>query len=129
MAQLKNKRRELFCQMIASGKTSSVAYQLCGFRANPSNSSNYPKKHPEIQARIEELLKIKEDEAICKREECAKVLSKMIRSKLDTSDMVKQRAIQTLSQLLNWQTTHIITENKVSTMSDTELEKILQEAK
>ena len=129
MPQLKNKKHELFAQAIISGIGVGVAYtDYAGYKKNPSNASNFSKKHPEIESRIEELLKIREDEAICKREECAKVLSAMIRNN-GKSDMIRQRAIETLSKLQNWQTTHIVTENKVSAMSDTELEKILQEAK
>jgi hypothetical protein len=128
MAQLKNKRHELYSLAVVDGKATSEAYRIAGYRANPSNASNFPKKHSDVQARINELLKIKEDAAIARREECAKILTKMARAGDDKTDTVKQKAIELLAKLQGWLVERVVTENKISSMTDTELEKILQEA-
>ena len=49
---LRNPRYELYCQAIASGKTNAEAMQASGFKNNHGL-----KKRPEVQRRIEELLK------------------------------------------------------------------------
>lgn len=126
MPQLKNKRHEIYAQAIADGKLASVAYQMASYRPNPSNASNLPKKFPEIQTRINELLEIKANELIAKREECCIILTSALRD-TNKSDTIRRLAIESLAKLLNWTETKIVTENRASTMTDIELEKVLQE--
>lgn len=59
MALLRNPRHELFAQAIASGKSRVEAYTQMGGKAkNPSLGANsFIHNHPEIQARIDEILK------------------------------------------------------------------------
>jgi pyrroloquinoline quinone (PQQ) biosynthesis protein C len=128
MAQLKNKKHEIWAIAIVDGKGTMEAQALAGYRKNSSNASNFMRKHPEVEARINELLKIKEDAAIARREECAKILTKMARAGDDKTDTVKQKAIELLAKLQGWLIERVVTENKISSMTDTELEKILQEA-
>lgn len=55
MPILNNPRHERFCQELASGKTTDVAYQLAGYSPNPGNAGTLRKKQ-QIQRRLGELL-------------------------------------------------------------------------
>lgn len=59
MPALANQRQELFCQAIASGKSTLQAHREAGYK--PSNSNSFTlRKDPKVTARISELLEKKE---------------------------------------------------------------------
>jgi len=126
MPQLKNKRHEIYCQAVVSGKTTYEAYVEAGYKPNPSNASNFKKKHPNIEERINELLKMAETDAVAKRKECCAILTEVIRD-VTKSDTIRRKNIETLSKLLNWEKIQIETSNKPSEMTDEELERFLKD--
>jgi phage terminase small subunit len=60
VAELTNRRHEVFCQFMASGETTQAqAYEMAGYSASAQNASTMMKR-PEIKARVEELKAEKE---------------------------------------------------------------------
>jgi hypothetical protein len=55
VAELTNRRHELFCVFLASGETTQAqAYEMAGYQASAQNASNLLRK-PEVKFRVEEL--------------------------------------------------------------------------
>lgn len=93
MPKLRNMRHERFAQGLAAGKSAKQAYIDAGYKArgnSAESSAHHLSRKPKVEARVEELNRAAETDAILTRREVLETLTAIVRQER-TEDAVLQR--------------------------------------